>query len=256
MNKLHRYATDHNQKWCAQTSWTALCVAVSGDWESFKSCSTCCKPCSSGCHSILCYTHTENTDEGATPTVLENTRNYRPYAHALRPNTRFKTLFISKTRLIRGEHLDGRFTHQLRHLMWFKWDRGRWGCEYMCGGCGCVSGPCVNVRVYLLTLMKMLGFCISLIFYHCILYYLHNNVREKMNLLHEQNLTIMFSEMFQRASWASTEEHQTICTKSQWSMIKVTHLISHIETVQNIQNASFYSFQIPKTLFPISSVHF
>lgn len=35
------------------TSCTALCVAVSGDCESLRSWSTCCKPCSSGCHSIL-----------------------------------------------------------------------------------------------------------------------------------------------------------------------------------------------------------
>lgn len=35
------------------TSCTALWVAVSGDWESLSSWSTCCKPCSSGCHSIL-----------------------------------------------------------------------------------------------------------------------------------------------------------------------------------------------------------
>lgn len=49
------------------TSCTALCVAVSGDWESFSSWSTCCKPCSSGCHSIL---HTQRERERVTRMFL------------------------------------------------------------------------------------------------------------------------------------------------------------------------------------------
>lgn len=52
------YPTNPSTDRRKDTSCTALWVAVSGDWESLSSCSTCCRPCSSGCHSILQVTNT------------------------------------------------------------------------------------------------------------------------------------------------------------------------------------------------------
>lgn len=197
-----------------------------------------------------CATNRKHRWVRYTNRVLSST-----HTHALRPNTRFKTLFIYESRLIRGEHLDGRFTHQLRHLMWFKRDRGRWGCEYvwrlwMCewAVCECASrssdtreNAWVSHFSHFISLHTVI--CITMYVKTC------------------RSCSPAWPEMFQRASRASTEARQTIYTKSH--MIRVTHLISHIETLQNIQipsflhdDASFYSFQIPKTLFPISNVDY
>lgn len=49
---IRNYKSD-NLNNTKDTCWTALCVAVSGDCDSFKSFSICLKPSSCGCHAIF-----------------------------------------------------------------------------------------------------------------------------------------------------------------------------------------------------------
>lgn len=168
----------------------------------------------------------------ATPSCAAHTENMSAQHHHTKASStdtrsQFKRLLTFESRLIHGEHLGGRFTHQLHHLIWFKRDRVRW--EYVWGW-GCVSGPCVNVRVYLQTLMKMV--LILDHSFHCILYKPHN-VRKKMNLIMsagsngaEQNPMIMLSSVIWDVSNSFDVRTSDRLCRVTWS---VTHLISHTE---------------------------
>ncbi len=184
-------------------------MAVSGDCESFSSCRTCCKPCSSGCHSILRHTHTQETqrtNECTTPSWpsllswhsfrkkelkwANNTHNYHPQTHAFRPNTWFKTLLIVEARLIHREHLDAGL--HISFTIWSGLVGSRqtrvWMCEeavmcqrltYVWAVCECVSISSVALQI----LRKMLLFhFISIVSLHMLPFHLRYNLSVKINL--------------------------------------------------------------------------
>lgn len=77
------------------------------------------------------YTHTQTPSLLSWYSWANNTQTYRAQTHALRPNTRFKTLCNCRKQANPPRAPGRRFTHQLHHLISFNWEQGRRECEYV-----------------------------------------------------------------------------------------------------------------------------